>query len=229
MYPLRIIAYHFLLLHFYSCRASILTTSNSNNLTTSSSSTPTTSTSSYQIITILNDPIWAIYDATAGSTSWYSMSGNETDEYPLDQGPNKCVDFDNTTYLNYGSVGYNSSGMTSTAGVGTGVITTPQIGASIVQSILFQAGNDSANRDPLTITLEGSNTTGTNLAYGQYWTLLYTGPTGLAPFNATRLDWGAPQNFSNTQSFTSYRMIVTSQRGIDYCTEFAEMHLYGII
>jgi hypothetical protein len=131
--------------------------------------------------------------------------------------------------LNYGNAGYNSSGMTNTAGVGTGVYTTPQIGASIVQSIRFQTGNDSANRDPLNITLEGSNATGTNLNLGSYWTLLYTGPTGLTPLSVTRLAWGDPQNFSNTRSFTSYRMIVTAQRDADYCVEFAEMHLYGIV
>lgn len=171
----------------------------------------------------------AICDATAGNLSYPAALGNGTCNYPIDHDPSACVDFADTTYLNYGNVGYNTSGMTSSAGVGTGVITTPQAGASIVQSVQFQAGNDSANRDPLDITLEGSNATGTNLFFGQYWTLLYSGPTGLAPFIGIRLAWGDLQNFSNTQPFTSYRIIVTSQRGIDYCTEYAEVHLYGIV
>lgn len=194
-----------------------------------SSRTSTASVSSYQIITQLNDAIVGIYDASAGGIAYNSVPGNGTGNYPLGQGPNACIDFANTTYLNYGNVGYNTSGMTNTAGVGTGVFTTPQVGASIVQSIKFQAGNDSADRDPLSITLEGSNATGTNLYIGSSWTLLYTGPTGLEPFNVTRLAWGDLQNFTNTQSFTSYRMIVTAQRGVDYCVEFAEMHLYGIL
>lgn len=191
--------------------------------------TTTARVPSYQIITRLNDPTLAICDAAAGNTSFNAIPGNGTCNYPIDHGPEDCVDFANTTYLNYGNVGYNSSGMTNTAGVGTGVITTPQAGASIVQSIQFQTGNDSANRDPTDITLEGSNATGTNLNLGQYWTLLYTGLTGLTPLSGMRLAWGDLQNFSNTQPFTSYRIIVTSQRGADYCTEYAEVHLYGIV
>jgi hypothetical protein len=191
--------------------------------------TSTAVISSFQIITQLNDPIEAIYDAVAGNSSYNSVPGNGVGDYAPGQGPTACIDFANTTYLNYGNVGYNVSGMTNTAGVGTGVYTTPQVGASIVQAIQFQAGNDSADRDPLSITLEGSNATGTNLYFGQDWTLLYAGATGLAPFSVTRLAWGELQNFTNTESFTSYRMIVTSQRGVDYCTEFAEMHLYGIL
>jgi len=34
---------------------------------------------------------------------------------------------------------------------------------------------------------------------------------------------------TNTLSFTAYRMIVTSQRGVDRCTQFSEMHLYKIL
>lgn len=149
--------------------------------------------------------------------------------YATGHGSAQCVDFADTTYSNYGNVGLNSSAMTSTARIGTGVHTTPQIGPSVVQSIQFQTGNSSTNRDPLSIALEGSNATGTNLYSGLFWTLLYTDSTGLALLTAARLAWGELQNFTNTQPFTSYRMIVTRQRGADYCTEFAKMHLYGIV
>ena len=84
-------------------------------------------------------------------------------------------------------------------------------------------------RDPLTITLEGSNVTAVALTLGSSWTLLYSGDTGLTPLNVTHLAWGDMQNFTNTLSFTAYRMIVTSQRGVDRCTQFSEMHLYKIL
>ena len=192
-------------------------------------STSTASGPTYQLITRVNDPITAIWNTNAGNMSQNSVAGTAVGNYASGHGPDECIDFADTTYINYGNVGLNVSAISNTAGVGTGVHTTPQIGASIVQSIQFQTGNDSIDRDPLTITLEGTNATGTNLFFGSFWTLLYTGPTGLAPLTGTRLAWGDLQNFTNTQPFTSYRMIVTSQRGADYCTEYAEMHLYGIV
>lgn len=191
--------------------------------------TTTASGPIFQIITRVNDPITAIWKTAAGNMSYNAIVGTGVGNYASGQGPSECVDFSNTTYLNYGNVGLNATGMTNTAGVGTGVHTTPQIGASIVQSIQFQTGNDSINRDPLNITLEGSNATGTNLFFGSFWTLLYAGSTGLSPLTTTRLAWGELQNFTNSQAFTSYRMIVTEQRGVDYCVEFAEMHLYGLV
>lgn len=77
--------------------------------------------------------------------------------------------------------------------------------------------------------MEGSNDTGSALTLGTSWTLLYSGDTGLVPFSVTRLAWGDIQNFTNTIAFTAYRMIITSQRGIDYCVQFAEMNLYGYL
>jgi hypothetical protein len=36
------------------------------------------------------------------------------------------------------------------------------------------------------------------------------------------------QNFTNTQPFTAYRMLVTSQQGSDYCTQWAVMYLFDL-
>lgn len=173
----------------------------------------------YQIITNSTDPIYAIYDATAGGSCLSSTSGYGVGNYPPGNGPDAAIDFADTTYVNFG---------TGMSGVGAGLITQPAVGASVVAAIKFQAGNDSANRDPLTITLEGSNNSGSSLYSGSGWTLLYNGPTGLASFSSPRLAWGDQQSITNTQSYTAYRMIVTSQRGADNCTEFAEMHLYSL-
>jgi hypothetical protein len=183
----------------------------------------------YQILTNPSDTIIAIYNATAGGSSIYSSIGNGIGEYPSNQGPSACIDFSNTTCLNFGNVGQNLTGATNTAGVGTGVYTVPGIGASILVSVQFETTNGSANRDPLTITLEGTNATGTDLSMGYSWTLLYNGMTGLSLLSSNRLTWGDLQNFSNTQTFTTYRMLITSQRGVDDCTEFTEMHLYGLV
>lgn len=181
----------------------------------------------FQRITQLNDPTTAICNATAGSMGYNVIVGTGVCSCPVGQGSGASIDFENTTYLNYGTVGLSGTPSVS-AGVGTGLFTTPQVGPTIIQSIQFQTGNESDSRDPLTITIEGSNRTGTPLYVGSSWTLLYTGVTGLLPLNNSRLTWGELQNFSNTIPFISYRIIVTSQRDADVGTEYAEMHLYGV-
>lgn len=188
----------------------------------------TANPSSFQRITTLNDSTTAIWNTVAGGKSFNSVADTGVGNYAAGQGSSASVDFANTTYLNYGNVGLSGT-PNIIAGVGTGLHVTPQVGPCIVQAILFQAGNDSIDRDPLTMTLEGLNSTGTQLYIDSSWTLLYRGPTGLLPLTRSRLGWGELQNFSNTIPFTSYRMIITSQRGPDIGTEYAEMHLYGII
>ena len=181
----------------------------------------------FQRVTQLNDPTIAICNATAGGTSLNVNVGTGVCCYPVGQGSAASIDFENTTYMNYGTVGLFGTPSVS-AGIGTGLHTTPQAGPTIIQSIQFQTGNETASRDPLTVTLEGSNHTGTSLYSGPSWTLLYAGVTGLLPLNNSRLTWGELQNFSNTIPFTSYRIIVTSKRDADVGTEYAEMHLYGV-
>ncbi|CAF3082433.1 unnamed protein product [Rotaria sp. Silwood2] len=140
-----------------------------------------------------------------------------------------CIDFLNTTHLNYGNTVVGQS--SSTAGVGTGVFTIPVLGPTIVRAIQFTIGGDALNRDPFTITLEGSNTTDSALSVGFSWTLLYSGEAG---FNSDsnsviRYYLGQKQNFTNNLAFTAYCILVTSQRSSDDCTQFSEMHLFSLI
>ena len=184
----------------------------------------------YQVITNPNDPIVAIYNTTAGGSSLNSTNGTGPGQYRNWQGPTVCIDFRNSTCLNFGQSSLGGPSMYA-VGVGTGIYTIPLVGLSILRSFQFQTGGDLPNRDPLTITLEGSNATGSLLSNGLSWTSLYTGPTGLAPypFNETRFAWGPIQNISNNIPFTAYRMLVTAQRGPEICTQFSEIRFYGLI
>ncbi len=103
------------------------------------------------------------------------------------------------------------------------------VGACVVTGIQFATANDAPERDPITMTLEGSNVVNTLfLSKGSSWTLIYSGLTGISnttiPSRTTYVD---PQNFTNTARFTSYRLIMTSQRNISTNLQYSEAHLLG--
>ena len=116
--------------------------------------------------------------------------GTSSGQYPSNQVPSMCIDFNSTTkYLNYGT-GSISGLSSNTTGVKTGFYTVLSAGAAVVNSLQMQTANDFPARDPITCTLEGSNATGAALSIGSSWTLLYNGSTGI---NATlapgRYNW----------------------------------------
>lgn len=101
--------------------------------------------------------------------------------------------------------------------------------SSVACGLLFATGNDYPERDPLTVTLEGTNATSvTALNDGASWTLIYSGPTGMElPIIPPRSTYVAQQNFSNTIPFRSYRLLVTSQRNRSNSVQYAEAHIMG--
>ena len=130
------------------------------------------------------------------SNGSYSSTGED---------PTHAIDNDpGTKYLNYGSGGF-SVVVGWEPGVATGFYVTPNItDASVACGLLFATGNDHTERDPLTVTLEGTNATGALLHIGSSWSLLYNGSTGMLPMSLSRSTFAPQQNFSNTVAFQSY-------------------------
>ncbi|CAF4866137.1 unnamed protein product, partial [Rotaria sp. Silwood1] len=114
-------------------------------------------------------------------------------------------------------------------GVGTGFYVTPAISnASITISLLFATANDSPNRDPITVTLEGSNANA--LDNGSSWALIYSGSTGIShTADPGRMVYVTRQNFSNTIAYRSYRLLVTSQRAPEWGVQYSEAQIIGYI
>jgi hypothetical protein len=130
--------------------------------------------------------------------------------------------------LNFGDTGgYNI--VAPAPGVGTGFYVTPSISnASIAISLLFATANDAPNRDPITVTLEGSNVNA--LDVGSSWTLIYNGSTGISlTVDPGRTQYVARQNFSNTIAYRSYRLLVTSHRGPEWGLQYSEAQIIGYI
>ncbi|HUT35697.1 MAG TPA: PEP-CTERM sorting domain-containing protein [Planctomycetota bacterium] len=79
----------------------------------------------------------------------------------------------------------------------------------------------------MTITLEGSNASGTALTLGASWALLYSGTTGLDAFAGSRDTFGDLLSLGDVGVYTSYRVLVTSQRGSADSVQYAEARFFG--
>ncbi|CAF1185805.1 unnamed protein product [Rotaria sordida] len=178
------------------------------------------------LLTTSNDRIVGIFNTVAGgNTNPASMDGNDAGSYYPKESPEHAID--NNVWTKYNNQGNGPQSLSSpTKGVGTGFIVTPQYGLSIVTSFQFATGNDRPQRDPLTITLEGTNVTSDDQSIGKNWKLIYMGETGLK-IDPGRSSFGKRQTLNNTMAAKSYRLIVTSQRLPEHSVQYSEAHLYG--
>jgi hypothetical protein len=115
-------------------------------------------------------------------------------------------------------------------GVGTGFIVVPTTGnMSIIRSFQFGTANDSPNRDPITVSIEGSQMSDQiNLEKGSSWNLIYLGWTGIDLNNVSaRSSYGNSQSVSQTVPYRAYRFIIASQRGADTSVQYSEIKLFG--
>jgi hypothetical protein len=76
------------------------------------------------------------------------------------------------------------------------------------------------------VSVEGTNATG-NFNSGATWTLIADNVNLGIDTDPGRQTFGPVARFSNTTAYTSYRVIVRSQRGADTAVQYAEMNLVG--
>ena len=176
-----------------------------------------------------NETIIGVYKTSAGGDSTEAIPGVGVGvgvgTYPGGESPNKACDNDvNTKYLTSGSCDQNQ--VNNDCGKDTGLYLTPNRGASLVLGLQVCTANDYLNRDPMTVTLEGSNHTGINLTLGTSWSLIYNGSSGLL-FDLCRKDCGDVQYFSNLIWYTSYRFLIVSKRGSENSVQYSELQLFG--
>ncbi|MDA1277721.1 MAG: PA14 domain-containing protein [Verrucomicrobia bacterium] len=136
---------------------------------------------------------------------------------PGSEGPANAIDGQPTKYLN------RDSGV---AGGTSGFVVTPSIGETTITGIAMQSANDSPNRDPKIITIEGSNDTEASYTSGT-WELI------------TRID-NIPEYtdrfqtqtfyFQNTKSYKHYRWTIVETAGAanGCCMQIAEVELLAV-
>jgi len=172
------------------------------------------------------DYVAVSYSGVTNLTSlWNTVAGgNGTNAYKEDNEGVACAIDGNTgtKHLNFG-YGNDSSISNSTIGIDTGFHLT-LASAAKVTAIQFATANDASTRDPMTITVEGSNAADA-LMTGSSWTKLYEGVSGLAD-TTNRLTYGDIVGFSNSTNYTSYRVLVTSKRGVENSVQYSEVKLF---
>ncbi|CAF3660882.1 unnamed protein product [Rotaria socialis] len=204
--------------------------------------TPSDCNSSICVQNICKDPVLVItnsespvgvYNTIAGGDSTPATSGTGMGQYPTN--PNKEMPvqaFDgnaNTKYTSFGPCKLdNCKGnlFPENCGLNTGLYLALQQGATFIVGLQLSTGNDFPRRDPIMVTLEGSNQSGTNLTLGSSWTLIYSGRSGLAT-DPGRTMSGPIVFFPNSRQYTSYRFLVTASRASDCAVQYSELQLFG--
>jgi hypothetical protein len=174
----------------------------------------------------VNDPIFGICNTIVGGNSTPSdIAGSSQCNFYPNEMPSNAIDNNSLTkYTNFGNGTLSTSSITQ--GCYTGFYVTPSIGSSILKAIQFVTGNDNTNRDPITITIEGTNLTSL-LTIGDSWTLIYSGSSGLDT-DPGRNSLGIEQIFNNnTIAYTSYRLLVTTKRASGVAVQYSEAILLG--
>ncbi|CAF1486566.1 unnamed protein product [Rotaria sp. Silwood1] len=174
-----------------------------------------------------------VYNTIAGGDSTLATPGTEIGQYPANpnmETPAQAFDGNvNTKYTSFGRCKLSncrSGSASNNCGLNTGLYLTLQRGATLVVGLQLSTGNDYPQRDPLMITLEGSNQSGINLTLGSSWTLIYSGTSGLAT-DPGRKKPGSIVFFSNSLQYTSYRFLIAASRAPDCSVQYSELKLFG--
>jgi hypothetical protein len=127
------------------------------------------------ILTKRYDPIFGIWNTVAGgdSTASVSSSGGGSGNYVPNENPGRILDNNTLTkYFNHGNGDWTVYSITK--GIGTGFYITPTVGLSILREFRVATADDRPLRDPLSVTIECSNSTSNSLTYSFSWILVYT-------------------------------------------------------
>jgi hypothetical protein len=178
------------------------------------------------LLTGTNETVYGLWNTIAGGSNTLSTSGSSIGNYyPMQMAGNAFDQINTTKYCSFGNCSISSSSLT--CGTDTGLYLTLQRGASLLLAVQFRAANDNFERDPFTITIEGSNQPSSALSLGSSWTLIYNGVTGLDPDPGRYIN-GTVQDISNNVVwYTSYRLLATSKRNISDAVQYGEVMLFG--
>ena len=176
------------------------------------------------LLNVLPDSVRGLWNTVALGNSEYSVGGNTSGTYPVNQGPTKLFDYSLTS--RYTSLGDGDGSNSLTAGLKTGFHGTVGWCPSILKGFIISTCSNAQARDPLHITIEGSILT-TELNSSSSWTRLYNGSSGLLNTTNRSAD-GEYVEIINSSIYRSYRFLVTSKRGNNAPSVcYSEVKLYG--
>lgn len=173
-----------------------------------------------------NETLYPIWNTIVGGNSTPSTAGIGIGSYWYADPRSGAIDNNAITeYSNHGSCNYTVFSVV--CGQNTGLYITLKNRSIIMAAFYFVASFESVLRDPLMITIEGSNLNGSALTYGSSWTLIYNGSSGLNVDPGRGLP-GILQLVTNiTIRYPSYRLLITTKRGSHPCTSYSEFVMMG--
>jgi len=205
----------------------LILSSNSNHISVTMITT-TTTVQGLQLLTDTNEITIGLWNTIAGGNQTISTPGLCVGCYFPPQMPENAFDQNiNTKYTHFGSCGV--SVYSPTCGINTGIYIPLRRGSSLLLAFRFCTANSLSGRDPLTVTIEGSNQPYSAFILSSSWTLIYNGSTGL-DIDPGRSSYGIMQNLtSNTAWYKSYRILISSKRNLtQYAVQYGEIELFGM-
>ncbi|CAF1088951.1 unnamed protein product [Adineta ricciae] len=165
-----------------------------------------------------------VHHTVMGGSSMEAGAGDDSGHYLPYNTPAKACDNDLTTkYVSFGPCYLYKDG--DMCGLNTGFYLELQHGPTIVNALRICTANDSAERDPTVVSLEGSHISGIPLIRGTSWTPLYKGASGLEK-DPGRSKCGPIQHFDNAIKYKSYRFLVSGKRSVSNSVQYSEVQLY---
>jgi hypothetical protein len=181
-----------------------------------------------QIFERSNEPIYSVWNTTAGADSTPSVSGVVPGTYWASQPPHNALDNNQTSdYTSHGSCHALNATQLLMCGINTGFYLTLASGPFTLMGFYMSQSYISTTRDPMTITIEGSNLSGVNLTLGSSWSLIYNGSSGLGVSIGPGAIGTARVLRNTSQSFSSYRLLVTSRRSSSRAVAYSEFTMIG--
>ena len=167
--------------------------------------------------------IHGVYNTFVGGNSNAATRGTGIGQYIKYESPDKACDGNiSTEYVSFGSCHERTSYADD-----YGFFLELETGPTLVNGLKVCKADDYFERDPIIVSLEGSNSTGINLTLGVSWRLLYNGPSGLI-LDPGKQNCGSIQYFDNIVKYSSYRFLVSSKRSKAYCSQYSELKLYSV-
>ncbi|CAF4114347.1 unnamed protein product [Adineta steineri] len=171
-----------------------------------------------------SDPIYAIWCTEIGGESFPVTPGYQIGQFPPDEGPQNIFDLNNQTkYFCYGKYAADHY-FDEKAWFRVGFFVTPSRGITCALGFYFCTANDFPERDPMMITIEGSNETDPMI--GSNWTLIYNGSSGLE-IDPGRNSCGIEQQILNDKWFSTYRILVTKTRDESDGAQYSQFYFFG--
>ena len=180
------------------------------------------------MLTLRNETVYGVWNTIAGMNSTISSSGSGIGDYYPGEDPDNILDQNTSSkYTNFGRCNASYISTPADCGLNTGFYLKLSQGAMILSAMRFCTANSFPSRDPMTMTVEGSNQTTTSLlTLGSIWNLIYNGSTGLDS-DPGRYSYGHTMIFSNTKAFISYRILILTARNLSSAIQYAEVDFIG--